>query len=1154
MSIHLFELRPGAVRGPRTLRRRRWKPANAVSGAAALAFALFAGPLSAQTGTISGVLTNGETGEPLSNVQISLEGTGLGTLTNNQGRFLILNAPAGEREVVAQLIGFREERRTVSLGSGESALADMSMYPLAVELEGVVVTGTAIAAQKREVGNSISLVTSDELLYAGAINLEDALRGRALGVSITGASGTAGAGSDILLRGTNSVNGRNRPLIYVDGVRMPTGTLEDASGEAQEHATFLGSIREEDIERIEIIKGPAASSLYGTDASAGVIQIFTKKGSPGAPRWTMNMQQGLQRVGHVGPSLDPTGLRVNDCTRQFNHSLEEGYHFNRDESGTLIADPGCPASGTWLRDAHVQDYSLSVRGGSEEVTYYASAGYGITEGVIDPNESEDVNVRANFTFSGFENFQINLNNFYTRRDIAWIPNGDNSEGLLYNVARGDEGETPDNDDSAVLDLTQDQTINHFNSSANVDWTPMDNMRHRLTFGLDYSNSHYITQRPWLFWNNPLGTRTVDIENRRVITLDYAGTYLFELPGNFTSTTSAGAQYNQFEHLGNRTDVEGFIGPGAKVLENAEEVTNYNEDRDATEGGGFFIQEQIGWRNRLFVNVGLRADTHSSFGREYTKDVRFTMYPKAQATYTLSDHEFWPSWWETFRLRGAYGESGEAPPADASVTIFEASSLADENNLGFIIDNLANLRVGPERAKEFEGGFDASLFDGILALNGTAYYRRTFDGLINVAPAPSSGEEILEYRNYADRPGNSAWTQLHEAAWAGYYGVEITTRVFAEEGLTNHPLTARSWIISGWAERMMGELFCESVFNYGPGAGALIGPNDQYDPSRSVDTDSIMRRSLNAMQNALTVAEAAVAAGAPTPDGDERIFDPVKLMFAAHGGIAQAAMLMGDWDLALSHAAQVPDDFILYSHSHPEVEDNGWFDVSFQNDDFTLWNTPVHRVFHDDPRVPWIKCGEWRSDTLRTRHGSSRDIRDTGLCDRTTGYGGEYRAESNRMPLYSSLKSETEGLLTRPGGETGEDADFPMVRGTEMLLIRAEKALLDGNLGQFTTLVNRARAVYGMDPIEAPTSAGALEYPNAQDDAWSILDRERYVLMHLEGRRFADMRRWQHPYIAESHAINPRVESENGPARVVYCMPIADIECDANADFNCPGVG
>ncbi len=708
------------------------------TGIPALALALLAVPLSAQTGSITGVIINGETGDPLANVQVSLEGTGLGNVTNSEGRYLILNVPAGELEMVAQLIGYREARRTLSMGDGASEVMDVSMFPRAVELEGVVVTGTAIAAQQREIGNSISMVTSEELAYAGAINLEDALRGRALGVSVTGSSGTAGAGSDILLRGTNSVNGRNRPLIYVDGVRMPTGTLEDATGESQEHATFLGSIREEDIERIEIIKGPAASSLYGTDASAGVIQIFTKKGAPGAPRWTMNVQQSLQRIGHVGPSIDPTGLRVNDCTRQFNHSLEEGYFFNRDEQGQLIADPGCPANGTWLRDAHIQDYSMSVRGGSQEVTYFASAGYGITEGVIDPNQSEDVNVRANFTFAGFENFQVNVNSFYTRRDIDWIPNGDNAEGLLFNVARGDEGETPDNDDAAVLDLTQDQVVNHFNTSANLDWSPMDNMRHRLTFGLDYSNSHYITQRPWLFWNNPLGTRTVDIENRRVITLDYASTYLQNLPADFTSTTSVGAQYNQFEHLGNRTDVEGFIGPGAKVLENAEEVTNYNEDRSATEGGGFFVQEQIGWRNRLFVTGGIRADTHSAFGEEYTRDVRFTIYPKAQATYTISDHDFWPQWWETFRIRAAYGESGEAPPASGSVTVFEASSLADENNLGFIIQNLANRALGPERAEEYETGFDASLFNGILALNGTYYMRRTFDGLIYVAPPPSSG--------------------------------------------------------------------------------------------------------------------------------------------------------------------------------------------------------------------------------------------------------------------------------------------------------------------------------------------------------------------------------------------------------------------------------
>ncbi len=696
-------------------------------------------PLTAQqTGTLTGAVINGESGEPLSDVQISIVGTRLGSLANIDGRFLVLNVPAGDHVVVAQLIGYAERRQTVTVAAGETALVDFTLYPQAVELEGMVVTGTAIAAQKREVGNSISLVTSSEIAAVGAINLEDMLRGRALGVSITGSSGTAGAGSDILLRGTNSVNGRNAPLIYIDGVRMPDGTLEDAVGSAEEHATFLGSIRQEDIDRIEVIKGAAASSLYGTDASAGVIQIFTKKGSPGEPRWTLNVEQGFQAIGHVGPDLDPTGLRVNDCTRQYNHSLEEGYFFNRDAGGAFIPDPGCPSSGSWLRNAHVSDYSLSVRGGSEDVTYYASGGYGKTEGVVAPNQAEDINVRANFTFKGWENFQINLNNFYTRRDIIWIPNGDNSEGLLYNVARGSEGDTPDNNDSVVLDLDQDQTINHFNSSANVDWTPTANMRHRLTFGLDYSNSHYVTQRPWLFWSNPEGTRTVDIENRRVITLDYAGNFLLELPSEFTATTSFGAQFNQNEHLGNRTDVQGFIGPGAKVLENAEEVTNYNEDRDATIGGGFFLQEMVGWRNRLFITGGLRADTHTSFGKQYTRDHAFTYYPKLQATYTLSDHDFWPDWFETFRLRSAYGESGEAPPASGSVTIFEASSLADENNLGFIILNLANPALGPERSREFEAGFDASLFTGRLALNTTAYKRKTYDGMIYVAPAPSNG--------------------------------------------------------------------------------------------------------------------------------------------------------------------------------------------------------------------------------------------------------------------------------------------------------------------------------------------------------------------------------------------------------------------------------
>lgn len=721
----MFTTNVGYVR--QAVADRLWR---AVAVAALLASA---SPLAAQeTGQVAGVVTSGQTGEPLAGVQVTAVGTQVGGLSNNEGRFLLLNVPAGEQTVLAQMIGYGEARQTVTVAAGGSAAVEFQLFTRAVALEGVVVTGTPIAAERREVANSISLITSDEIRVAGAMNFEDLLRGRAMGVSVTGSPGSAGAGSGLILRGVNSVNGRNQPLVYVDGVRMSTGTLEAAAGEAMEHASFLGSINPEDVARIEVIKGAAASTLYGTEASAGVIQIFTKKGQPGAPRWTFSAEQGISTIGHVGPEMDPTGLHVNDCTRQFVYDPE------RDEFDILEErDPGCPESGSWLRNGHVQDYQLSARGGGEDVTYYMSGHWGQEQGVVAPQHADDLNLRGNFTFTGFENFRVSLNNMYTRREIRWIPNGDNDEGLLYNVARGEDGETPDNDDSVVLDMELDQVINHFITSANIDWTPADNFRHRLTLGLDYSNSHYITERPWQFWDEPEGNRAVDIENRRVLTFDYAGSWRAALPADFSSTLSFGAQYNQDEHLGLRGDAEEFVFPGDKLLQSARTVANLTEDRDVTESGGFFIQEQLGWKNRLFVTGGLRADTHSSFGEDYTLDNQFTLYPKLQATYTLSDHDFWPSWWETFRLRGAYGESGEAPPADGSVTLWQVAG-ADENELGFIILNIANPHLGPERAREFEAGLDGSLLDGRVGFSTTWYRQTTYDGLINVAPPPSDG--------------------------------------------------------------------------------------------------------------------------------------------------------------------------------------------------------------------------------------------------------------------------------------------------------------------------------------------------------------------------------------------------------------------------------
>ncbi len=275
-----------------------------------------AAPLAArQTGQIAGTVTSAATGQALAEVRISVEGTDIRQITDAQGRFFLQNVPAGTQTVTATRIGYGQQRQQFGMSAGGTTTLDFRLSTLVVALEGIVVTGTAIAAQRREIGNSISLITSEDIELSGAVDLDDILRGKAPGLSIQGQTAVPGAGSQILIRGISSIEGRNRPLIYLDGIRInDRGAYETGGSTGGQSASILNSIDPQDIERVEIIKGAAASTLYGTEASAGVIQIFTKRGSRGAPRWTFSVQQVLAVPGHVGPKSDPTGLHLNDCS------------------------------------------------------------------------------------------------------------------------------------------------------------------------------------------------------------------------------------------------------------------------------------------------------------------------------------------------------------------------------------------------------------------------------------------------------------------------------------------------------------------------------------------------------------------------------------------------------------------------------------------------------------------------------------------------------------------------------------------------------------------------------------------------------------------------------------------------------------------------
>lgn len=732
--------------------------------------AIAAAGVSAQaTGTVTGLVRDATTLEPLAGAQVSIEGTGIGGLVNNVGRYLLLNVPAGSQTVIVTLIGFSPGEETLTVTSGGTATADFGLHEQALSLEGVIVTGTAGQARRREVGNVIEQVSSGDIAMAAIVSFSDVLQGRAAGLQIGSTDGQVGSGSAIRIRGNASLTQSNMPLIYLDGVRIETDPLipDDEAGAAP---SLLDGINPADIDRIEIIKGPAATTLYGTEAAGGVIQIFTKRGSAGAPAWTFTYDGSRSQMGHQGPShasqvtsmsngwtLDPdnagtfpdgtfdvdylldgeineNGLRLNDCAMG-----------GTNPGGDYGAEPGCPDSGSWFRDAYMQRVNLNVRGGGETSTYFVSARFGDADGVVDPQGEVTYNVRANIQFQPAEGLDISLNNMYTRRNTTWIPNGNNASGLFLNVLRGTRGYTPGNDDSLVLVNDIVSYINQWVTSLSVGWSPSQSFSHRLNVGMDYSYVDFVDFKPYGNYENPTGDRENDTRTNRNLTFDYNGSFRYDVTDGISSGFSWGGQlYEEYTGRLNGFDEE-FAGPGEQLLGGGT-LPGIVERRLTIRSGGFFLQEQLGLGDRFFLTIGNRWDGFSTFG----EGVGLASYPKLSAAYTVSEESFFPQIdaIDALKLRTAWGKSGRAPGAFDAVRIYEATQ-ADEFVPAVIIGNLGNADLGPEVSEEIEAGFELSMYGGRFGVDFTWYNQKTLDALIGVQEAPSFGTEERTLRNLGE---------------------------------------------------------------------------------------------------------------------------------------------------------------------------------------------------------------------------------------------------------------------------------------------------------------------------------------------------------------------------------------------------------------------
>ena len=718
----------------RFARLRRLLPA-AVS--CSLLAAIASRSLAAQgTATVTGIILATGSEAPISNAQIAAQGTNRLTLSDESGRFRLTGLPAGEVTLVVRRVGFRPVTQRVTAGTDGLRIM-LSETP--IELNALVVTGTAGAVEKRSVGNSVSTIAAADQVQASAVGDMGALiNGRAPGVIVTGGTGRAGTGTSLNIRGRSTLSLNQQPLIYIDGVRVSNEQGTGPRVQGGNVISRLDDIAPEDIESIEIIKGPAAGTLYGTEAANGVVQIITKKGGGGAPKFNAYMRQGAQWFQNAENRI--------------------ATNYQRDASGNLVswnAVRAEAARGTPLfKTGRLQTYEMNMRGGERALNYYISSTYDHDTGIEPNNRIGRYSGHANLTIAPSEKYDIQTSLHLIRS--ANLLGSDYGLSRFFSAQYGSPlaqtGPTrgffqapPEVQDAYILNS---QKINRFTSSIQLNQRPVQWFSQRVTVGWDQTSeddqalNNFLPPQYAIFFTpvQAQGALAQDLRNVTYATLDYSGTFTASLPKSLVSTSSIGGQLYRKRIDLTQINATQFPAPGLTTAA-AAAVKQGNQDFQTNTTLGSFVQEQLAWRDRLFLTGAVRVDNNSAFG----KDVNLVTYPKVSASWVVSDEGFWRfSWMDQLRLRSAFGLSGQQPDAFAALQTYQPQTGPGDQPV-VSPQFPGNPGLKPERGQELEVGFEAS-FARRVGVDFTYFDKHTKDAILQRQSAPSSGFPNAQFVN------------------------------------------------------------------------------------------------------------------------------------------------------------------------------------------------------------------------------------------------------------------------------------------------------------------------------------------------------------------------------------------------------------------------
>ena len=759
-------------------------------------------------GIVTGRITDSTDAKPIPGVIIQVEDARVSTTTNNDGSYTLRGVPVGNRTVSVRRLGYRTQSRAVAVVENGTATLDFTLARTPTTLQEIVVTPTG-DRQRLEVGNAIGTIKADSLVPLNLIrNMSDLLQARVTGVMVSNTSGQVGAPSKVRVRGVSSLQLNNDPVIIVDGMRVNNMTTKANNQTNVGSQTLLaGTSRPElalknpplapsrfddidpnTIESIDVLRGPSAASLYGTDASNGVIVIKTKRGSASA--WRFNTSGDYQVAENIGSfpegwygwGTTTAGQTTGSCLLSMGGTNTVVNGRCSQDSVTHFSPNNNPLM-TPIGTGHNRTVNLSASGGSERLQQFFSLTSAdnvgmakmsemqrrITERLwatpvpswmLRPNTEKHHTGVARTTFTTSPKFNVSLTTTGMYRDVlnggAGIDNGFVGAGASLSDSLG---YLP----SETQRAKQTQTVKRGMVGINSTYMPFPWATLTATLGGDYNLRNDLSLlRPTdctLPYAMATQNRTTCPSWRRtkndetfVTTVNVAGTFMYSPISWLKLRTSVGEQYNRttWSSLqaanGNNTDLAfgtDLLNPQPVTTVSGTQLYSVLEARDAQATAGWYLEQSVDLFG-LYTSFGFREDVASTFG----KAEQPPRYPKLNLSYLISEQPYFPQqpWLSSLRLRYAYGHSGSQASQEGVLNNYWRNRYAIGSATPDVdaveIWRIGNANLKPERGTEWEAGFDVALFqNNRVSAEVTRYRKVTRDAIMNLLIPASYGVEL-----------------------------------------------------------------------------------------------------------------------------------------------------------------------------------------------------------------------------------------------------------------------------------------------------------------------------------------------------------------------------------------------------------------------------